>query len=510
MKVQHVAIIGSASPYIRVIKFSGEVGEVMTLPFASPVALTAASFSPDGTILMALAAASGKNVVKMWTRPDSLSDEWTEVSGVAPIPGVARIVRDVEFVSNSEVIIAGDSILWTVAIDPTTHALTYTQLNTSNSYANKRRIITLQNREVFQIYEALANNSGSGVRSFYKNGSTWTGFSATLSAFMSPAVKIDENTTFSTSHPSNPINRGQKLTNARPPTVVANGLVRILATDDIANDGSTSTVPLSRGAVSPDGRILLQPTWASPYLAQRAIQNDRAFPGISNIYDTARQVLPTFSARILDADTLSAGVFLFAFDSATISTGRVRGYRYTGPYDNLVEIAEISDLFDDWNSTPSYLAVSDVVEVADAPAVLYNTGIEDIVSGAVDLTSLKIALLSNAATFNPTHTTLAQVLGGNEVYGSSWPQGGIDTNDGLYEKFGTGADYALRISIPSLNMADPGTITFRKAVIYDNSHVNKKPLGFITFSEDQVATQFDRMQFSSVNNRFAIFSLSED
>lgn len=510
MKVQHVVILGSASPYIRVIKFTDEVGEVQTLPFASPVPLVAASFSPDGTKLVALIAASGTDVIKMWTRPDSVSDNWTEVTVPSVIPGVARLMRDVEFMANNEVIIAGESILWAATIDAVTHAFTFTQLNASNSYGNVRRIVSLQNRETFQIFESRADNSGSGVRSMYRNGGVWTGFTASISSYMNAGRKIDENTIWSCTN-GTPLNRAQKLTATKPPAAVSGGFVRILATDDITQDGAgATTAPVGRACVSPDGKLVIQPTWASPYIAFRHIQNDRVAPGPANFYDTGRLTAPTLTARVVDTENLDAGVFLFAFNSATLGTGRVRGYRYNGPFENITEITAISDLFDDWNSTPIYLAAADAIEVADAPAVLYNSGIEDIVSGVVDLTSLKIALLSNAAIFNPAHTTLAQALGANEVYGSSWPQGGIATDDGVYEKFGTGADYALRISIPSLNMADPGTITFRKAVIYDDSHVNKKPLGFITFSADQTATQFDRMQFSSVNNRFAIFSLSED
>jgi len=100
------------------------------------------------------------------------------------------------------------------------------------------------------------------------------------------------------------------------------------------------------------------------------------------------------------------------------------------------------------------------------------------------------------------------VLGVNEVYGSSWPQGGIDVGDGGYAPTGNPDEYAFTATVPPFDLAAAGSITFRYAVIYDNSDANKRPLVWIDFGETKTASQLDRMQIASANSAVAIFKVA--
>lgn len=75
----------------------------------------------------------------------------------------------------------------------------------------------------------------------------------------------------------------------------------------------------------------------------------------------------------------------------------------------------------------------------------YNHTINQIVSGAVDVTDLKVMLLDNNAVFDPTHTSIDEVSnsGAYEVYGNGWTQGGepfanaafsiVDTSNSMFD-----------------------------------------------------------------------------
>lgn len=122
-------------------------------------------------------------------------------------------------------------------------------------------------------------------------------------------------------------------------------------------------------------------------------------------------------------------------------------------------------------------------------------------TGAVDIDTLKVMLLSNAATFTAAHTTLDQVAGAldgdpeerpYEVYGNGWAQGGVLLENVEWSTVAADVD-----TVPNDSMLDADNVSVtatggpigpgRKAVVYDDSHVNKAVLLFIDFGEDQTA-----------------------
>lgn len=502
MKIQHAAFIGSASPYIRVVKFSDDIGETMTLPFASPVALSCAAFSPDGKLLVAGLTASSTASLRMWKRSTAISDDWEEVTGITALPS-AKAIYDLVFTSDTQFAISAPSQVWVVDVDRTTHALTFTSLDTSDR-GTSRKLSVMPNKKVLFVANGKWNTSAAGLASYYLNGSTWTAFSnGSFSSYVNAITPFSGGGVLA--HvATGAMLRGFKLTaDATPPVYTASSVVQVASGDAVTYDGVTAGVYNSRIAVSPDGLMALIPMFATPYAALRRILD---YKTPAYWMDTVAPTFPALAANLNDVRSLDIGIFLLATSSATITTGRARGFRYNGPDASLTEIDAISDLFDNWNASILSIGISEPITVTAAPAQFYNSSVEALLEGGVDLTNLKIALMTDAAIFNAAHTTLTQVLGSDEAYGSSWPQGGVPTNDATYLPTGVGAETALRLTIPPTDMAAAGTFTFRKAVIYDDTHTDKRPLVFLTFNEDKVVVQNDRMQFTSAASRLAIFT----
>lgn len=199
-------------------------------------------------------------------------------------------------------------------------------------------------------------------------------------------------------------------------------------------------------------------------------------------------------------------IILVAVNSSASGTGRVRGFTWDYGRLRYTEVPEVSDLFDDWNAIPTHISASPVISDSGNPAQVYEAAIEALLSNTVDLDNIKIALVSSEL-FDGTDTTLIDALGGNEVYGSSWPQGGIAANAMTVEGVSGGA--ALVLTIPPYDLTDAGTLSFRAAIVYDDTHADKRPIAFIDFGETKTATQFDRMTFTSPGGRLIVFKRDE-
>lgn len=122
----------------------------------------------------------------------------------------------------------------------------------------------------------------------------------------------------------------------------------------------------------------------------------------------------------------------------------------------------------------------------------YNHTLKKLWNKEIDYTTLKVMLLNNSATFNATHTTLAQVAGAspsNELSGNGWDVGGelianvqitiVNTSGAMID----GDDVRVTASGGPIPSAGPAY----KAVVYDDSDVNDAPLWFITFDAPQQA-----------------------
>lgn len=111
----------------------------------------------------------------------------------------------------------------------------------------------------------------------------------------------------------------------------------------------------------------------------------------------------------------------------------------------------------------------------------------DLLNGTVNLGSLRVALLSDSALFNGAHTTLAEVTGNGsyEVSGNNWPAGGVPIPGVAFEKRApVGA--VLKMGVASGNIVG-GDLTAYRAVVYDDDHVDDKPLLFVDFNSEVTA-----------------------
>lgn len=117
--------------------------------------------------------------------------------------------------------------------------------------------------------------------------------------------------------------------------------------------------------------------------------------------------------------------------------------------------------------------------------------------GEIDYTSLKVMLLDDGASFDPTDDTLEDVAGeanANEVSGSGWAAGGVALASVAWSTVAADGD---SITNDSMLDADDVSITAtggsigpaHAAVIYDDSHEDDVPLFFIDFGEPQEAGQ---------------------
>lgn len=121
-------------------------------------------------------------------------------------------------------------------------------------------------------------------------------------------------------------------------------------------------------------------------------------------------------------------------------------------------------------------------------------------TGAIDWASLKLVLLTDGASFDPTDTSLDDVAGAadpsrpHEVFGNGWTEGGEDIENAAWSTVVADGD-----SIANDSMLDADDISVTATggpigpahggVIIDDSHEDKVPLYFIDFGDPQEAGQ---------------------
>lgn len=118
----------------------------------------------------------------------------------------------------------------------------------------------------------------------------------------------------------------------------------------------------------------------------------------------------------------------------------------------------------------------------------YNHTIKLLQNEELTITTLKVMLLNNSATFTASHTALTSVsnAGAYEVSGNGWDAGGealaseaittVDTDGAMLDA----ADLTVTATGGDIGPA-------YKAVIYDDSDANDAPLFFIDFGEAKTA-----------------------
>lgn len=126
----------------------------------------------------------------------------------------------------------------------------------------------------------------------------------------------------------------------------------------------------------------------------------------------------------------------------------------------------------------------------DATQNTYDEGLKSLVNGGINLSSLKFTILSSAASFDPTHTTLSQVTnsGAYEITAGGWPAGG-ELLTGVTR---TGIYYLSANPIQRIMTAGFST---RYGVIYDTANGNR-PILWIDFLEDKAVPIDTRLTFT--------------
>lgn len=524
IKTQFAAFCSATAPYLRVLKFADKVPALHTVNMAAPVALGGAKFSPDGRLMIAWAA-SGTSLKpwKFWTIDDNYT--FTEVSPTdLPIAGT---IGEIEWIDDQN-FVAIDTVngLLHCTIDRTTNVLTYSRIET---LASRVSIAFIDTEKTLLAVTATVTPL---FRVYKRTGATYAVQSMTvIGGGGATAGTVNINFTLSKAKfdLANNIFYGARQGTAGggsmffvgvdngKPVWVAPGVISALGTSTFTPGASTSQT-YNFGAIrfSPSGkRVFYSLQEESAYYFHTMEQAGAKgttwlkLLGRAAAPNAINALLPSYLLDINVIGNLNGdptGIILLAVNSNVQTTGRVRGfYHNDAEGDPNVELPEIASFFNNWVAIITYIAVSPEI-VTGQQTVQYVGAQQAFVARTADFNNLKVALSSaSISSFDASHTTLAQALGANEVYGSSWPQGGIAVSPPTFEKFGTGDDLALKLVIPTFDLLAAGTINWRSAIIYDASDANKKPLIFFDFGANKSATQGDRMKISTPNDRAVIF-----
>lgn len=119
---------------------------------------------------------------------------------------------------------------------------------------------------------------------------------------------------------------------------------------------------------------------------------------------------------------------------------------------------------------------------------LYNHTAKLFANKQVTLTTLKVQLLNDSATFTASHTALTSVnnSGAYEVDGNGWTTGG-ETLSGVAVTTVTTNDAKLDADDVSVTASGGAVGPAYKAVIYDDTDANDAPLAFIDFETSKQA-----------------------
>lgn len=119
---------------------------------------------------------------------------------------------------------------------------------------------------------------------------------------------------------------------------------------------------------------------------------------------------------------------------------------------------------------------------------LYNHSAKLLANKQVTLTTLRVQLLNDSATFTASHTALTSVnnSGAYEVDGNGWTTGG-ETLSGVAVTTVTTNDAKLDADDVSVTASGGAIGPAYKAVIYDDTDANDAPLAFIDFESSKQA-----------------------
>lgn len=143
-------------------------------------------------------------------------------------------------------------------------------------------------------------------------------------------------------------------------------------------------------------------------------------------------------------------------------------------------------------------------ELIVGEVTLYDGALLSLLAGTVDRANLKMALLSASAVFNPAHTQLTQVTAGgfDEIVTADWPAGGKAMANAHYTP--VGSDVML-VSDPVNASVLAADLVFARAVIYDNTSVNKRPIMFVEFGSTRTVAVGEQVEFQATTDGLLLF-----
>lgn len=500
-KVQYAFITSATAPYCRLLKFVEGVGEVVpSNAFAftkTPVALSVAEFSADARYLLAATQASSTAPLRMWKR--NKRDKFDEIT--LPDMASAKTINSIIWLTDTRIMFS-DAVngIWDGTLDRNTDTITWVQITNTPNF---RWLMDAPDDRTFWAigaggYACYFRNTISDAITVVATASIEAGNFDWVHGDIDPVSGLGMCMSVAVRGANDlHIRRGTN-------TSYRNYQVAGMVYDSIDVAQGTRFTKWSRR-----GNILWALSEFAPYL--RFIQTVYGSTSILRWLGVAQlSPYPTFPAfatscaEILreDGGGNPDDLLLVAVDSNTISTGRIRGFSFNHDLYTFTELPEISDLFDDWSAIPAYVVSSNRVETGTVK--VYSAVADKLFNQSYDLTNLKLALLNSSSIFDASHTTLAQVLGANEVYGGGWPQGGINLPDAVFSFIGT--DYALRLVSDFPATPTSSAVTFRSAVIYDNTHVDKQVLCFIDFGDNRTSIAEETIMFKSLSNTLFKFT----
>lgn len=495
-QVQFAVALSKTAPYHYMLKMvDGVTTHFTDFPAqTTQIGLAMGDWTPDGVYFLAAGDASSTTPFKLWKR----ADETFTALGSGGTLSSAETLKELRWLTNTHVVAVGTTAgAWFGVLNRTTNAITWTQFRVDTGY---RAVGIDPGGEYFQIVRDTASifhryykRTGDTVAEISMANGNNTSFGITSIDFNDR--HITASTRSGTSYIDSRIADWPNL----------NFLVGAAYLSMPAGNQPSTDAGVVRGQTrwTKNQQHMLYAIGVSPWVGAIIMINDAA---PTWMIKSAYTFSPAFTALPNAVKPIRGSEFFVVASTSTAGSGRVRKFSIDPVDFAFLEDTSVSTIFNSWNIVFTDIAVCDPITIASTPAQLYNDALRRMLNGSVDMANLKVALVSSAATFNATHTTLAAAVSTHEVYGSSWPQGGIDIDTAAV---GTGTDAAgasLTVSIPSTNLNTAGTLTFRAMIIYDNTDAGDRPLVFVDFGEDKTASQFDRMNFSSVGNRFVLFS----
>ena len=507
--VQHALVVGTSAPYSIMLRYVDAVPEAVAMPAqaGATIALGTVTSSPDGRLWLAAGTASSLTPFRLWRMDDSYNINAVAVDAALPLAGT---IVDLKFITNTHVV-AVDSVngVWFGVFNRDTNVITWTRLNTLAAFVGVENLSDTQ----FIISRGPGTSPYSqvyGISGDTATLETWTGLTANPYSDRAAFHRASKLIFGPRSNTNTASAAAQALWVDVPnKTMVNNGTYIDFPTSEIGRIASGSnggTVLCAK--FSPSGRHVACGLNVAPYLRFVTQVSGRRYPNtLHKLVVAAEGALDDdkpIAAAVNDVEFVGNDMLLVAVNSRFGGTGRVKGYFHSDGDEKLVEDNRIRTIFNGWDSVAMNIT-SGPLETVGATSGFYDTALPSLINRTADLTNLKIVLVSSAAVFNPDHTTLAQAVGGTEVFGSSWPQGGIECDDATFETFGTDGQVAYKVSVPNRDLNDAGTFTFRAAILYDNTDANKKPMMFFDFGANQVVKQFDRLVFSFAGGRALVF-----